>query len=274
MSVLFGRCLNLRVVPALCLALCSLGFLGMGCATSGSAWAPDAQRSVDLPSTAEALLALADAEVAVKPRTPHTVDRALAALEALESLSTSPDFQTHWRIARASFYLSDLVSDDHLQTRYAALGVKHAEKAVEARGDAVEGHYYLALNIAKQVEAEGEVKGLQRMLDIAKRAAELDAGFDQAGPLRLMGKVYMVAPEWPTSVGDRDESVEVLKRAVSLHSTPLNRLFLGQAFFHIDAFKKAIPHVRSALKAGRKSGLEERWLDEARSYLMRMGASE
>ena len=72
-----------------------------------------------------------------------------------------------------------------------------------------------------------------------------------------------------------------LKKALSLAATPLNRLFLGQAYYHVDDFDHATPHIRRALRDGAKqvpggtvTRLESRWLDEARDYLRRMGASE
>ena len=251
-----------------------LSFVMAGCGATKPAWVSSPDRSADLPTGTEALLALADAQFAIEPHTGDTLDRSLAALEAVELSGDESDYQVHWRRARACFYLTEFVDDDVANARYVLPGVVHGELAVKVAPDRVEGHYFLALNLARGVEATSDVNGLTPMMEVAKRAAEVDPAYDEAGPLRLMGKVYMVAPEWPTSVGDRDEAVEVLKRAVSLAATPLNRLFLGQAFFHIEDFDRAVPHVRRALKLGLKGGLEAQWIDEARSYLMRMGASE
>ena len=255
------------------LLLCACVFL-VGCAAAQPAWSPSPHRSAELPTEGAALVALADERLSDRPLTPESADRALAALETLDGAEGVEGYERDWRIGRAAFHLADLVSVEATQQRYYTLGADHAKRAIAAKEDRVEGHYYLALNLAKEVEATSDVDRIGPMLEVAKRAVEIDAAFDDAGPLRLIGKVYMVAPEWPTSVGDRDEAVEVLKKAVSVAPTPLNRLFLGQAFFHIDEHERAIPHVRRALKAGAKGALEARWVEEARSYLMRMGASE
>lgn len=255
-------------------AVLSLAFLVGGCGATKPAWVPSAHRAADLPAGTDALVALADAQFAIRPHSGDTLDRSLAALEAVELAGDASDYAVHWRWARACFLLTEFANSESAHERYVVPGVAHATKAVEAASERVEGHYYLALNMARGVEVTSDVEGLAPVIKVAKQAAKIDPSYDDAGPLRLIGKVYMVAPVWPTSVGDRDEAVEVLKRAVSLAGTPLNRLFLGQAFFHIDEFDHAVPHVRRALKLGADGGLDARWIDEARSYLRRMGASE
>jgi len=244
----------------------------VACGAQRANWVPSPRRAQGLPATADALVALADEQVALRPRSADTVDRALAALESAASHGVEPPFELQWRLARAYFLMTEHVPLSGQGEGYAALGVSHGGQAVAHADDRVEGHYYLALNMVKTVEASAEVDKLEPMLEVARRAVAIDPGFDAAGPLRLVGKVFMVAPEWPTSVGDRDEAVEMLKRAVTLAPTPMNRLFLGQAFYHVDDFEQAVPHIRRALKGDPGSGLEARWVDEARDYLMRMGA--
>jgi tetratricopeptide (TPR) repeat protein len=268
------RGLCVKTAPMWGAAALSLALVAGGCGTALSTWKPSPNRAADLPDGADALMALADVQFAIVPRTGDTLDRSLAALEAIEPSDAESDYETHWRWARACFYLTEYVGNEVAHQRYVLPGISHAMKAIEASQERVEGHYFLALNLARGVEATSDIDGLAPMMEVAQRAAEIDPSYDEAGPLRLLGKVYMVAPVWPTSVGDRDEAVEVLKRAVSLAGTPLNRLFLGQAFFHVEDFEHAVPHVRRAIKLGSNGGLEARWLEEARSYLMRMGAAE
>lgn len=235
-------------------------------------WVPSPDRAQGLPATVEALLALSDEQISQRPVSVDRVDRGLAALEAATSLAIDSPFELHWRLARAYFLVAEQLPLKGPGQGYTALGVTHGGQAVAFAADRVEGHYYLALNMAKTVEANADIEKLKPMLKVAKRAVTIDPAFDAAGPLRLVGKVYMMAPEWPTSVGDRDEAVDVLKRAVKLAPTSMNRLFLGEALYHIDEFDKAIAHLRRALKTGGADGLEERWRDEGKGYLMRMGA--
>lgn len=263
-----GRTLTLRLL------LCGL-VAGLLAACPSSApktrWQPKESRSAGLPDDAAALIELADRETAVRPQTADRVDRALAALEKAAATGEASGFEVQWRISRASFQLAELLAGASTWRPYVVRGVTTGAVAAAADGERVEGHYYHALNAVKLAEADKDVDSLKPMMEIARRAAAIDPAYDDAGPLRLMGKVYMVAPEWPTSVGDREESVTLLKKALGLAPTPLNRLFLGEAFYHTEEYDKAAPQLRRALKDGEEQGLDARWLDEARDYLQRMG---
>lgn len=253
-----------------CIAvMAAMGGVGACGGAQKATWTPSPDRMTGLPTTVEALIALADEQVGQPTLTADGIDRGLAALERAAGMGGAPPFAVHWRLARGYFLLTEQVSLSGAGEGYARKGMSHGELAVTQDGERVEGHYYLALNMVKTVEASSEVEKLKPMMKVARRAADIDPAYDSAGPLRLIGKVYMVAPEWPTSVGDRDEAVDTLKKAVSLAPTPMNRLFLGQAFYHVDDFDKATVHIRRALKA---PDLEKRWRDEGKDYLMRMGA--
>ena len=255
--------------PARCVALLACIVWTTGCATSSLAdWVPRPAHAADLPSSAEALLALADAA----PRTSADANaRALAAMESLDALGEAQGYNASWRHARAAFYLADLLPNKDLRKRYAQQGKEAGSRAIALEATRVEGHYYAALNAAKLVEFEGKAKGLKPLLESAKQAVELDPTFDNAGPLVLTGKVLMVAPEWPAGVGDREGAIEHLKRAVSAKPNALNKLFLGQAFYYAEEHKKATRMLKTALKQGEREGLASRWLDEAREYLNRIG---
>jgi tetratricopeptide (TPR) repeat protein len=242
------------------------------CATTGNRfWVPAVDRHKDLPAESAALIELSDQEIAHTPPTPDRVDRAMAALEATLARGDAPSFDVHWRMARACFKMTELLTNSSQQRAYADVGVENARQAAEVANDRVEGHYYLALNRVKLAEATTDVAILRAVMKEAEKAIQIDAAYDGAGPLRLAGKIYMVAPEWPAGLGDRDKAVEVLKQALIKSPSPMNRLFLGQALFHIDEFSGAKAHIKRALKEGLASQLDERWLDEARDYLRRMG---
>lgn len=243
-----------------------------GCPPRPQTFAPKSERRAGLPETVEELVELADRIHAERPVDPHRADRALAALELARDKGAAEPYEVLWRLSRAGFVMVELLGPS-LGKKYAEAGRAYGLEALGHEEARVEGHYYLALSTAKVAEATSDVDMLEPMMAIARRAADLDPAFDDAGPLRLMGKTYLVAPEWPTSVGDRDEAVEVLKRAVSLAPTPLNRLFLGEAFYHAEEFDKAEAQLRRALKDGRGGALAERWIDEAGDYLRRMGVA-
>ncbi len=241
-----------------------------GCPTRATVFTPSADRAAGLPASVPELIAASDRLVADAGADPHRIDRGLAALEAAQAKGPEEPVEVAWRMARACFLMTEALGASQGK-RYGQAGEAHAERAVALAADRVEGHYYHALNMAKVAEASKDVERLKPMMVVAKAAADIDPAFDDAGPLRLMGKTYVVAPEWPTSVGDREEAVEVLKKAVSLAPTALNRLFLGEALYHAEEYEKAEAQLMRALKDGRAGGLAARWISEGEDYLRRMG---
>jgi tetratricopeptide (TPR) repeat protein len=126
--------------------------------------------------------------------------------------------------------------------------------------------------MAKVAETTSNVRLVKAMVEPAERAEKIEAKYDDAGPLRFLGKVYLTAPAWPVSVGNPDKAIEMLERAVKLASVPLNRIFLGQAYYHDEEYELAEKQLRRALVDGRAKRLTERWRKEAREYLNRIAA--
>lgn len=240
------------------------------CPTRPTVFTPSPERAAGLPASVAELIALSDRLAAERPDDPHAIDRSLAALEAAEAKGPEEPVEVVWRMGRACFLLAEALGAAQGK-RFGQAGEGHAQRAIALASDRVEGHYYHALNMAKVAEATKDVEQLKPMMVIARAAADIDPAFDDAGPLRLMGKTYVVAPEWPTSVGDREQAVEVLKQAVSLAPTPLNRLFLGEALYHSESYEAAEAQIQRALKDGRAGGLAPRWISEGEDYLRRLG---
>ncbi len=71
---------------------------------------------------------------------------------------------------------------------------------------------------------------MPKIRDAGLKAVQLDEKFDHAGPLRLLGSVYVKAPPWPASIGDVEEGEKYLERAVKLDGDyPLNHLLFADA---------------------------------------------
>lgn len=263
----------------LSLFVLSLAALLGGCppATPRSAIDPkhvvDAARSKDLPGDVEALRKLADEIVDAKPDKAASYDRALAALE--HALDKRPnDFELLWRAARACFLVTEVLptpQDKAQELAYGTAGRDFGEHAAKEQAKRVEGHYYQALSASKIVEAKNNLRLLKPAVAAAEQAVTIDPKYDDAGPLRFLGKVYITAPAWPVSIGSPDKAVEMLERAVALSPAPLNRLFLGQAYFHEQEYGKAKAALERAIAEG-KGKLHQRWQKEAEDYLRRLKA--
>jgi len=256
----------------LCAVLLSLSALTACPTPVGPRYTVDPQRLKGLPTDHGTLLALSDELATKRPTSRQLADRSLAAAEAAE-VKHPHDFDVLWRIARGTFLMTE-----HLETReqrltYATRGREAAELAVQQSPSRVEGHYYLAMNIARIAEAKNKLGLIKVALGEAERSARIDPRFDEAGAYRFMGKLYLVAPAWPVSVGSTEKAVEMLERAVALAPIPINRLFLGQAYFKDDEPEKAKVLLEGALRDGQRDRGDPRWQKEAKEaeeYLRRL----
>jgi tetratricopeptide (TPR) repeat protein len=226
-----------------------------------------------LPGDLPALLRVAD-EIAQPFESIDVARRALAA--ARRALELEPDHPgASWRAARACFVLADAASTDEERRRWADEGAKHAGRAAARQPRSAEAHYYLAVNLGL-VASTRPVGALQMVPTIAaagKRAMELAPSYDRGGPLRLMGRLYAKAPPWPTSIGDLEEAMQILRRAVdSFPDEPLNRLFLAEALVSAHRYDEAKAELRRVLAAAPKGDwarVGKRWRREARKLLRR-----
>jgi hypothetical protein len=134
-----------------------------------------------------------------------------------------------WQLARAAFDLAEVTLRDKEKARLAEVG-RSACRAALAEGPAsAPAHYYLALCTGELAQTK-LVSGLRLIHEIElefESARVLDEGFDFGGPDRGLGLLYLEAPGWPTSVGDRKKARSHLERAVALAPEyPENRLGL------------------------------------------------
>ena len=69
-----------------------------------------------------------------------------------------------------------------------------------------------------------------------------------------MGSVLINAPAWPLGIGDPEEGIELLKRAVDISDYPVNSIILAKALLSEDMVTEACSHLDKALlkrKVGR-----------------------
>ena len=247
--------------------------LGTICLVAACAKAPapryggDPDQSKDLPKSPAELVQLADRLVAQQSDQLPALDRARAALRRAQDLQ-GERFETSWRRARVCFLISQQLTDKAQRVQLAEQGVRHARSSAKQRPDRVEGHYFLALSLGQIAEAQSKLSLIKPMLAAAQRAAEIDERYDHAGPLLFIGKVYLQAPGWPVSVGDLDQAIETLQRAVAIAPRPLARVFLAQAYAEDDRDQEAIAQLERAL--ANPEALQPRWREEARELLGRL----
>ncbi|EFK09560.1 conserved hypothetical protein [delta proteobacterium NaphS2] len=132
----------------------------------------------------------------------------------------------------------------------AVKGRKMAETAVMHDPKNADAHY-LAAYLAG-LEAENDtLKGLSLVPVIergATAAARLAPGLDHGGPDRMLGELYLQAPEPPVSIGDLDKAIHHFRRAVSQDPDfAENRLGLAEAYLEDKDREGACKQLQQAL---------------------------
>ena len=154
------------------------------------------------------------------------------------------------------FLLADRTAEDQVKReRFASEGVRWAERALE-ESDQKDGdvHYYLAVNLGIAVKEHPAVafKNLDWIVSNLEKALELSPDVNHAGPYRVLGMLYLMAPPWPQGIGDGDKSLELLQEAVRRYPEyPKNRIFYAQALWELegeDRKPEVIEHLEKALR--------------------------
>jgi tetratricopeptide (TPR) repeat protein len=198
---------------------------------------------------------------------------AVAACASPPKVTPGSDYREEWQAARASFAransllhegllalsASDLQAlvdaEDRLGRDLLAElrgiteeGAAHAEIAVALRAEAVEGHIYLALNLAilglTKSRVSAMLEGLgSRIRDAYEKALAIDPGFAGGGAYRLKGKFLMSAP-WP--IRDYAAAGKALDKANEIEPVRQNYLFLGDLRFREGNLTEAVAMWRRA----------------------------
>jgi tetratricopeptide (TPR) repeat protein len=223
-----------------------IGTLLAGCPPSKPPQTAATVKNDDLPRDVAGLNAWADEQM--RKQTPEAMTNALVALD--KALTLEKSYESLWRAAKACAWLGDEYDTDNKTAEsFVKRGMEYAEQAAKLDPNRVEGHYYRGLTLG-QFAWLNKVKArdiVPQVVEATKKAVEADPKFDHAGPLRLLGSVYAQAPEPPTSVGDHEEGIKMLSRAIQIASAyPQNHLLLGDAYRtdkNLDAAERAYQKV-------------------------------
>jgi len=175
--------------------------------------------------------------------------------------------------ARLCFLVADRERNAARREKLASEGIRWAELALLQGTDNAAVHYYLALNLGLAVRSHAALamKNLKRLESTLKKACQQDCSIDYAGPMRLLGMLYLLAPPWPKGIGDIDKALELLERAVHDYPQhPLNHVFYARALWEAeedDAREQITEHLQRArglLTEAKWRGARQRWLEELR----------
>lgn len=219
----------------------TLGCLGLIllCATVGLYAAPE------LLAEANALLTSSSLDSA-------QAEKALSLYEGMLSSRAAPRPLVLAQLARTCHILGDLAPQKYSEA-YFRKGKIYAQILIHEDPNHVAGHYWLALNLCGLADAGGYMLGrrlLPQIVEQLKQAVALNQSYDQAGPHRILGRIYFQAPGWPMSVGDIRKSLEHLQAAVRLApNNSTNHLFLAQTLARLHFRSLAEQQLKMVLKS-------------------------
>ncbi|OHD69198.1 MAG: hypothetical protein A2W19_06320 [Spirochaetes bacterium RBG_16_49_21] len=150
-------------------------------------------------------------------------------------------------LARAAFLLADSTEDEEAMKKIAEIGVTAARTAGVNENNP-EACYYFALNQGLLVRSKG-LFALNKLPDIlnALKISQKKDTIDHAGPLRVLGILYLKAPAWPSGIGDLDKALELLEEAVKKEPAyPQNFMFYAEALIEDDSREKALQNLEIA----------------------------
>jgi tetratricopeptide (TPR) repeat protein len=176
------------------------------------------------------------------------------------------------RAARLSYLLGEL-SPQEEKNRYFEKGAHYSHLLVKEKPDGPEGHYWLAMNLCGLAERGGARRGLKMVpgiVDELEKALKENPAYDQAGPHRVLGRIYFECPSWPLSVGNIPQAYSHLTAAVAIApENSTNHLFLAEALFKLGKTEEARQELQKVLK-GSRNALCQKFLEEDRQAAQRL----
>lgn len=184
---------------------------------------------------------------------------------AIDLLSTQQSERALITLAKARALLVDTL--DLNKPGEAAPHKKHREAGKAAALQALSmnpqsgpAHYWLGLLLLFCSDGEQSYGLLHRALKELEAADRLSPDVDEAGPARMLGRIYQQTPGWPF-LGSTSKSIEYLERAHTAAPDNLkNQLWLGLSYEMAGRTRRAKEQFLSVQDA---KGHPDRALEEA-----------
>ena len=164
----------------------------------------------------------------------------------------SGGFEAAWKLAKTRYWLGTNgpgTSDE--KKRLLEAGIAAARRALAARPDAVEGHFWLAATMGALADAHGLRQGMKYRAPIKaalEKALLIQPGYLDGSPDRALGRWYYKVPG--LFGGDVRKSEVHLRKALSYKSDSIiSLLFLAETLLDLDRKAEARAALQSAIDA-------------------------
>jgi tetratricopeptide (TPR) repeat protein len=185
---------------------------------------------------------------------PHTLARVADAAQKLEQAARTlrDDYDAQWQAAQALAFLAENESRPESRKDAAKRGIVLARHGRELQPDRVECQYWYAINVGllADIDRAYGLDAVSEMETSLKRAIEIDERYDYAGPLRVLGILYLRTPAPPVSIGSPRKGLRLLQRATELFPDyPENYVYLAEADRDTDRLEEARAALAKVLQA-------------------------
>ena len=200
-----------------------------------------------MPVDPAALLSLSHASY--RPYGPSSAV-AISLVASERAMGSQPNNElANFFAARAALWLLEFSEeiDDDQAGQLAEHGFEYASKAMDLDGGRGDYAFLCGALLGYKIRHATipNPASQKKVKDYFVRAAELRPDFDNGAPLRALGMLLVLAPPWPAGVGDADEGMDYLERAVREYPFhPASHFYLAKALALYDRKEEAIPHYR------------------------------
>ena len=124
------------------------------------------------------------------------IENVHASVEILES-SGKDEYEILWRLGRALFFLGQEAADENSAHSSHCRGIIACEEAVATEPSRVEGHFWLAVNLALAAQGLRRLRALRnarRAMRELQLSIQIDSSYNDAGPLRVLARLQHKLP--------------------------------------------------------------------------------
>src|SRR5688572_19315490 len=163
-----------------------------------------------------------------------------------------------WEFGRACFDWAEFAYRGAEREAIARQGIAACRHALRLDSNSAPARYYLADNLGQL--ARSRLIGALRLVDQMEihylASIRADDQFDNAGAHRSLGMLYLEAPGWPASIGNKKKARHHLEKAVQLApGYPENQLMLLEAYVRSGERARVqaqLPTVQTVLDKARR----------------------
>ncbi len=173
-------------------------------------------------------------------------------------------FEAFWKISRILYYIGIRTESKEEKEIIFGQGLYFAKKAVALEPEKPDGHYWLGISYGFYGEARGVLKSLsfvKLIKEAMNKVIELDRGYEDGGPDRVLGRVYFKVPDF--AGGSKKKSLEHLLKSKELAPNyALTRCYLADTLLSLKEQDKA----RQELEYVLSMESDPRWVSGVDDY--------